>query len=268
MVISMDMGSSSTLTLVVNTKVNGRMILLYRYIASRERRLSRAGEDFKLEDTEFDAFDRTFKAHRKRRGLSLLQQSNNESPDPTHHTYHSNPILASTFSSGPHACSDEFGPLWKAQNAREAIMIYRKDTKKQSAIFWRSKQCIKLKAPEGYDNEAERNRVYLKKALEFIFSQPQTFFILTYNRILYFFSNPGLEISIISLLFFISTIITLNNKKVRILVLLILAYVSPYFLVAPTWYRYRYPIEPLVLILSSYLPVLAFSKLYVLYRKP
>lgn len=182
--------------------------------------------------------------------------------------YQSNPILASTFSSGSYACSDEFGPLWKAQNAREAIMIHSKDIKKSSAINRRSHQCIKLKAPEGYEryNEAERNSVYLKKTFDFILSEPLTFAVLSYNKILFFFSFDSLSKGVISVLFGISILLTLRNKRSWLLILFIFTYIATYLLAAPFWYRYRYPIEPILIILASYLPSLIISKFYAFLR--
>jgi hypothetical protein len=126
---------------------------------------------------------------------------------------------------------------------------------------------LKKRFPGGYwRSDALRDKVAFKKAIEFIFSHPRAFMSLTYYKILGFFFF-GWKIGIISMLFFISTLEILSNKRVRTLVLLILAYASPYFLTMSWFYRYRYPIEPLILVLACYIPILSFSKLYTQYGK-
>lgn len=171
--------------------------------------------------------------------------------------YESNPILASTFSSGRYACSDDFGPLWKAKNAKEAIFMSGSN---HSSISNRSRDCIGKVAPIGFKqlNEVERNRVYLRKTFDFILSQPLTFADLAFNRILFFFSYN----KVISVLFVISIFLTLRNKRSWLLVLIVLAYIAVFLLAVPFWYRYRYPIEPIIVIVASYLPALVISKLH------
>ncbi len=177
--------------------------------------------------------------------------------------YESNPILASTFSSESYACSDEFGPLWKAQNAREAVFF---SGQLHYTLSDRSRKCIERVAPIGFKqfNEAERDKIYLKKTFDFILSQPLTFADLAFNRILLFFAfNKG----VIFMLFVISIIFSLRNKRSRLLILLVFAYIAIFLLIEPFWYRYRYPIEPIIVIVSSYSPALVISKLHAYFPK-
>jgi 4-amino-4-deoxy-L-arabinose transferase-like glycosyltransferase len=176
-------------------------------------------------------------------------------------SYIFNPILAATFSPGFHACSDTLGPLWKAPDARKAILLARKSSEKRQAMYKRSFDCIEHDAPEGYErfNEAKRDKVYLKKALDFILSEPGTFIMMAYHKGLAFFSDWGIDKRVVALLALIGALITLRNHRARVLTLLALAYAVPYSLASPLFYRYRYPIEPILLLLASHVLILAAS---------
>jgi len=180
-----------------------------------------------------------------------------------------NPILAATFSQGSHACSDTLGPLWKAKDATEAIVLSSRSLEKRTALYKRSFDCIGQKAPDGYErfNEAERDKVYLGKTLDFIFSEPQTFAILTYHKFLSFFRGWSQYQSIIALFALSGAIVTLRHQKGRILTILVLAYSIPYLFGMPFGYRYRYPIEPLLLVMASYVPFFIISKFSWLIRR-
>ncbi|MFX0195016.1 MAG: ArnT family glycosyltransferase [Candidatus Hodarchaeota archaeon] len=184
-------------------------------------------------------------------------------------THQGNPIMAATFSAGSHACSDTLGPLWKAQNVKEAIILPRNDKEKRFAIYKRSFDCIEQGAPEGYErfNEAERDKIYLMKTLEFIFSEPRTFAILTYYKFLLFFRGWSRLQAVVSLLAFVVAIIAWRNQGSRILILLVFVYTFSYSLGVSWFYRYRYPIEPILILLASYIPIFAISKFIIFVRK-
>ncbi|GEM_PF-3687965 len=180
--------------------------------------------------------------------------------------HQSNPVLAESFSA--ESRGDIKGGLpWRAENAGDAVRLsFAYD--RQVAIYKRSFDIIRQDAPPGYEyNEAETDRVALRRTLEFVVSQPRTFMTLTLYRMYAFFFMLGWKAAIISVFFFAGAVISARNAKVRILLLLILAYAGPYFLAVTWWYRYRYPIEPLILVVACCLPALVFSKLYSLRRK-
>jgi 4-amino-4-deoxy-L-arabinose transferase-like glycosyltransferase len=189
--------------------------------------------------------------------------------------HQSNPILASTFTEGSHACNETWGPVWHAPNAKEAIRLSSRaenSRAKRHAIYKRSYDCIEQEAPEGYEefNEAEREKVYRKKTMEFVFEEPRTFAVLTYHRTLAFFAGWGRRQSLVALLAFLGAVLSLRNRRARALIPLILAYAIPFSLAAPWFYRYRYPIEPLLLLFAAYVPSLVlirWNRLLFLHRK-
>ncbi len=180
--------------------------------------------------------------------------------------HQSNPVLAESFSATPRGDMDA-GLPWRAKSAREAVILSF-GLKEQKAIYKRSFYIIRQEAPEGYKyNEAEMDSVALRKTIEFVLSRPRTFITLTFYRIYAFFFMLDWKAAIISVFFFAGAVTAAGNRKARILLLLVLAYASPYFLAMPWWYRYRYPIEPVIIVVASCLPVLVFSRLYALSRR-
>ena len=115
-------------------------------------------------------------------------------------------------------------------------------------------------------NEVDRNSVYMKKTFDFIRSEPLLFTDLTVHRILRFFSFESKFISMISFFCGIGLVLTLKNKKAAILILFVCAYISIYILATPFWYRYRYPIEPIMVILASYSILTIATKIFAVCR--
>ena len=141
------------------------------------------------------------------------------------------PILAGMFAPGPHACTDTLGPIWEgeAQNVRDTIRLSRQGFERRKAIYKRSYDCIEQEAPEGYENfnEAERDKVYLKKFKKFVLSEPRTFAILTFYKILSLFASWNRFQAIVGLLAPVGMLISWRNQRTRVLALFVLAYTIP-----------------------------------------
>ena len=180
--------------------------------------------------------------------------------------YLANPILAETFLSDYAACSNP--PTKNAKDALEAT-LQTKERPVRYAQYKRASECMNENAPEGYDefNEARRDKVYMKKAWDFIFSEPLAFFNMTSQKSLAFFlADWPMHLQIISLLALLSTLFMIRNQQARVLVLLTLAYTVPYSLGLPCFYRYRYPLEPILLLLASSVVIFSGQQLNGLFR--
>ena len=177
--------------------------------------------------------------------------------------HHGNPILAGTFTPGNYACAETLGSLWQAKNAREAVLLSKQGSKYTQPIFQRSYDCLEQEVPEGYENfnEVERDKVYMQKSLEFIFAEPQTFMALAYNKLLGLYAGWRPSQTRIAILAFMGALLALKNRQARVLVMMVLIFSVPYTLAVSWWYRYRYPIEPILLILASYVLVFMATKL-------
>jgi len=163
-----------------------------------------------------------------------------------------NPILAASFHSSSQACTDTLGPIWSATGPRDAVRQVRFDQEKEMAMYKRSFECVAERAPENYKlyNEIQRDRFYFSEAMDFIKSEPLVFAELAFHKYLAVFNGTRLQHAIVGWLALFGALLALKNKEGVMLVLMVGAFIGPYALVAPGGFRYRYPIEPL-LILSA-----------------
>lgn len=118
---------------------------------------------------------------------------------------------------------------------------------------------VEMTAPAGYAgfNEAQRDKLYFQKAKTFVLTNPETFAELTLHRTIDFFLTNWWYLGlvpltgVISLLGFGGVLVTFKDHRARTLALMMLAYAVPYLVTLPLFYRYRYPIEPLVALFSA-----------------
>jgi hypothetical protein len=183
--------------------------------------------------------------------------------------HQSNPALAATFSTGTNPRDNELGPIWRAKTAKEAINQVRNVQGKRMAMYKRSYDYIESEAPANYSeyNEAERDKVYFGKSIDFIISNPKTFLVLTRYRIQAFLVGWSSRHTLVTLLAIVGALMACRNLKVFILVILVVAYVFPFSIVTSLMYRYRYPIEPILFALSCGIPIIALSKTKLLIGK-
>jgi hypothetical protein len=183
--------------------------------------------------------------------------------------HQSNPALAATFSTGTDACAKELEPTWRARNAKEAIGQVRRVSTKRMAMYKRSYDCIELEAPANYSllNEAQRDKVYLEKSINFIISNPKTFLILTRYRLQAFLVGWDSSQTLVTLLAILGALMAWRNYKVFILVIIVVVYIFPFSIVGSWMYRYRYPIEPILFTLSCGIPIISLSVINALIAK-
>jgi Dolichyl-phosphate-mannose-protein mannosyltransferase len=183
--------------------------------------------------------------------------------------HQSNPALAATFLPETHASDNEPGPIWRAKNAKEAIDQARTVQTKRMAMYKRSYDYIESEAPLNYSeyNEAERDKVYFGKSIDFIISNPQTFLVLTRYRLQAFLVGWKSRHTLVALLAISGALMAWRNTKILILVILVAAYIFPFSIVGSWMYRYRYPIEPILFVISCGIPIIALSKIKLLIDK-
>lgn len=166
--------------------------------------------------------------------------------------YIGNPALVETYHPTDPACQGGTELAFKAATPWEAVKLTLA-TENQRALYDRAYQCIEQSAPPDYDrlNEAQRDRLYLERVISFIRSRPAEWIQVTFYKILLYFASRSTQL-ITSLLALIGAILSIKNRQARILSLLILGFAAPYIIALPFYYRYRYPVEPLIVILASY----------------
>jgi hypothetical protein len=162
------------------------------------------------------------------------------------------PTLAGTYHPGPHACTDTFGPMWSASGPYDALKRASGDQPKEFEIYRRSFDCVEHNAPAGYENfnEVQRDQVYLEKTKEFIEREPLVFAELAFFKYLVMVRGWAPEHTLTGVLCLLALFVFVRKPAALIIGAMILAYVAPYALGIPWFYRYRFPIEPLIIVLA------------------
>lgn len=183
--------------------------------------------------------------------------------------HQSNPTLAATFSTGTYGCVKELGPIWRAKDANDAIKQVRSEPAKRFAMYKRSYDCIKLGAPDNFSefNEAQRDRLYVQKSMEFIIAYPKIFLVLTRYRIQAFLVGWSPRHTLVTLLAMVGALMGWRNQKAVIMVILVATYTFTFSMAASLMYRYRYPIDPIMFVLASGIPIIILSKVNLLIGK-
>lgn len=170
-------------------------------------------------------------------------------------SHQGNPTLAGTFLPGPHICSESLGPIWTATDISDAINQATTDQQKEIAIYKRSFDCIAENAPPDYANfnEPQRDAFYLDASKEFIYEHPWTFGKMAFHKYLLAVKGElSWEQAVFGVLCLIGMIICAAQMRAIAPVIMVLAYFAPYALGIPWGYRYRFPIEPLVILFALY----------------
>jgi Dolichyl-phosphate-mannose-protein mannosyltransferase len=148
---------------------------------------------------------------------------------------------------------------WTASDPVEAWSSLAYDTKKRLELYRYSLDSTKSSTPGGFINlnEAERDRIHLNRTISFILDNPVTTMKLILIKVsdFYFFTFRSLVLpdraGMVAVLAVVGFLIAFKVRKVQILALFILAYSAPYVVTGPFFYRYRYPIEPLMAVLAG-----------------
>jgi len=157
-----------------------------------------------------------------------------------------NPALAKLFTPSP---PGEPPPLF--QSAGDAVA----GTSQQVVDFLYLYQ-LKLMAeegPPGYEgfNEAQRDQVLRRRALRFMFAHPGLTVELAFYRAVGYFLTFWKPAGALFALALLGAVVSFRDHRTVALLLLVLAIASPYLLTVPLFYRYRYPVEPLLALLGA-----------------
>jgi hypothetical protein len=108
-------------------------------------------------------------------------------------------------------------------------------------------------SPTGYAelNEAERDSFFIDKTKEFILRHPGIAMEMAYFKLLRFAAIGGKD-SLLLVLAAVASAVFLakSNIQVRALGLLSLSYAAPFSIIVIYFYRYRMPIEPVLVVMA------------------
>ena len=172
-------------------------------------------------------------------------------------SHQGNPVLAATFFDNRQACSDGVGEdLWQTSGPRESIRIMGKKFEHSRAIYRVSFACVEEHAPADYAqmNEQQRDAFYAQEARTFIQENPGVFAWLGLHKYLKFFEGWHWQHTVVGVFALAGLFAGLFNKNLFVLLMMLGVFVGPYVLGAPWGYRYRFPVEGLMLLFAS-LPV-------------
>jgi 4-amino-4-deoxy-L-arabinose transferase-like glycosyltransferase len=169
-----------------------------------------------------------------------------------------NSSLADTFRREPGANATVEVP-WTASGFVEAWATLAHKEKERHEFFAYTIRTAKATSPQGFAelNEAKRDKFHLERALSFILSNPATAMELMLIKVsdfyfLNFASRPRPDrAGLVAMLALIGVLVAYRDRRVQAVALFVLAYSAPYFVTGPFFYRYRYPIEPLMAVLAG-----------------
>jgi 4-amino-4-deoxy-L-arabinose transferase-like glycosyltransferase len=173
-------------------------------------------------------------------------------------TYIGNRALAETVE--PSLVDDDapFKPPWTARSILDAMRLIE-DYDHHFDLIMYAQKTVRATAADQYGelNEAQRDKLLRREALDFMWQHPLTTLKLAAIKVVKFLGpSPSAWLHLIpavltGLLAVIGVASSLKDSRVMALGLMALAYAGVYAVTFPFHYRYRYPIEPVLALLAG-----------------
>jgi Dolichyl-phosphate-mannose-protein mannosyltransferase len=172
--------------------------------------------------------------------------------------YVGNRALAETFKPSLVHDDAQFKPPWTAENLLDAVRLIGMIPNRRDLETY-AQNTVGATAPDQYAdfNEAQRDKALMAGALDFMFRHPLVTLQLATAKAIFFFYQRELRwqhlipVSIVGLLAILGLALSLKDRRAMALGLMALAYVGVYSITFPFYYRYRYPIEPVLAVLAG-----------------
>jgi 4-amino-4-deoxy-L-arabinose transferase-like glycosyltransferase len=160
--------------------------------------------------------------------------------------------LARTFDPVLQSDSTMLAPPWTTSNARQAVASLQ-NLDQGHALLGPAVKAVELNAPEEYQsyNEAQRDNVFLSHTVAFALERPLVIVRLALWKGVAFYGNWGPLFSMIAVAAFVGWFLMRRDLRVTGLMLLLVAYTIPYAISIPFYYRYRFPVEPILFVLAG-----------------
>lgn len=167
--------------------------------------------------------------------------------------YYSNVNLAETYRDDLDLAPQGSGPPWTSRGPIDALRTMPKGNYNTQLIL-RSIDNITASAPEGWADytEHERDKVYLQRFKAFAAEHPGDVLTLSAGKaaLLYLFT-PMVYLPV-SLLALVGMALAWRTPRAWILPSAALATTMILFVTAPVYYRYRFPIEPIIMLFAAF----------------
>jgi len=164
-----------------------------------------------------------------------------------------NPILAQTLEPDKGGCPGFRQPLFVARNAWDAVSraVLPENAKRLDS---RPVQCGARDLHDRYFgmNEAERDHYWSADAWRFIGAEPRLAAELALAKIGRFFLLTGSFAALISIAAFVGLSLSARMASAVAVFIASVSQAVPYVLSVPYSYRYRYPLDPVLLLFGAY----------------
>jgi hypothetical protein len=165
-------------------------------------------------------------------------------------------LLAETFVPGWNACPDAGPPPFTTDGARASLRRLQQPDSLRFDFYARLATCMKRSPPPDWRatmNEAERDAVYSRLAAAFARAHPGVAVRLTGSKALSTLFDLGDRwVRWLTILALPGAVLAGLRREARILPALVAAFVLPVVIGFPVFYRYRQPVEPLVVLLATH----------------
>lgn len=165
------------------------------------------------------------------------------------------PVLAERFLPGYHACGVAGGPSWHSWGTLAAVLHTQVNNEDRNALDVRGFECVSGEPPTGYAtmNEPQRDREYFRRALGFVRMHPRIAAKLALAKAAaFFFLGWSGYLRALTVLAVVGAVLLIRERAGLAVILAIAGFSSAYVVGMPYFYRYRYPVEPLIALLASY----------------
>jgi hypothetical protein len=168
-------------------------------------------------------------------------------------THMSTVAMAAVTSGNPDPSSIPKVP-WQADSELDAIVriVRGRGTEARAELEgWQLKILSNLPDAAAM-NEVERDQVLMKQAVNLVFDNPGFFIRTALYKQMVFWAQPGAIVGAFTTIgVALSFWFAVKDRRIAVLLVLGLAYAFPFTILVAFFYRYREPIEPILIVLSS-----------------
>lgn len=178
----------------------------------------------------------------------------------------SNAYLAETYLADLDACGDGSPPVYQAEGPVSSVRYFREGLT-VNVVHRRAVACVAAAHAEQYTslNEHERDGLHRRQLVSFAGRHPVEFLELTAAKaFLFVFDVPidGRGSPPLAALGIVGLLLVVRRPRMWLFSVAILAYVTPFALGAPMYFRYQAPLEPLYALLAVVAVVKVFRRPY------
>ncbi|MFA9479694.1 glycosyltransferase family 39 protein [Phycisphaerales bacterium AB-hyl4] len=165
-----------------------------------------------------------------------------------------NPMVVQTYRPGVRFTdAPTAAPPWRAASLAEALDRVRRDEQARAELTAHARAVVEQEAPPEYAtmNEAQRDALYTAQSKRFMLSYPLLTAELSVRKLTGFFWSNWRLPGAVMVLALAGLLLVRWDARVWLMVAWVAVFALPYAVTFPWFYRYRYPVEPLVAVFAG-----------------